>query len=118
MPYEIRKKFRFSAAHRLAHLGPEHPCARVHGHNYEVEVVLAGGLDAEGMVFDYRGLARVKAWVDETLDHRDLSEVLAPLPATAENLAAWVFARWRRDLDLLAAVRISETPDTWAEYRP
>ena len=39
--YRITKEFHFSASHQLAHLPHDHQCARMHGHNYIVEVELA-----------------------------------------------------------------------------
>ena len=38
--YTIAKTFYFSASHVIGGLPPEHPCSRLHGHNYEVEVIL------------------------------------------------------------------------------
>ena len=38
--YTITKRFAFSASHIIGGLPNGHPCARLHGHNYEVEVVL------------------------------------------------------------------------------
>jgi P-type Ca2+ transporter type 2C len=38
--YTIAKRFAFSASHVIGGLPADHPCARLHGHNYEVEVVL------------------------------------------------------------------------------
>nr|WP_324842047.1 6-carboxytetrahydropterin synthase [Streptomyces sp. CMB-StM0423] len=37
---------------------------------------------------------------------------------SAENLAAWIFDLWIQRFPELKAVRVSETPKTWAEYRP
>ena len=48
--YTIAKRFAFSASHVIGGLPADHPCARLHGHNYEVEVVLQSPtLDAVGM---------------------------------------------------------------------
>lgn len=30
----------------------------------------------------------------------------------------WIFDQWTERIPELTAVRISETPKTWAEYRP
>ncbi|HUM68046.1 MAG TPA: 6-carboxytetrahydropterin synthase, partial [Chloroflexota bacterium] len=38
--YTISKQFHFSASHQLNGLPLEHQCARLHGHNYEVELIL------------------------------------------------------------------------------
>ncbi|RVV99468.1 6-pyruvoyl tetrahydropterin synthase family protein [Mesobaculum littorinae] len=116
--FRIRKEFHFSASHRLAHLPDDHQCARLHGHNYIVVVELAAeSLTRDGFVRDYHDLAPFKAYIDGTFDHRHLNDVL-DVPSTAEHLARhfhdWCRARWRET----AAVFVSETPKTWAEYRP
>jgi 6-pyruvoyltetrahydropterin/6-carboxytetrahydropterin synthase len=118
MPFTIAKRFAFSAAHHLDGLPDDHPCTRPHGHNYEVEFILADmGVSAIGFVYDYRALDPVKAWIDSTLDHRDLNVVIRGLNPTAEHLAHYVFTMWEHALPQLIAVRVSETPKTWAEYR-
>lgn len=121
--YVIGKRFGFSASHRLDGLPHDHPCARLHGHNYEVEIVLAHPeLDSCGMVAEFGRLGPLKAYVDRELDHRHLNDVLDG-PATSENLARHLFA-WCRDhlepdlVERLAAVRVSETDTSWAECRP
>ena len=117
--YRITKRFDFSASHQLDHLPPEHPCARLHGHNYQVEVeVQSCCLDDRGFCqLDYRELDGFKAWIDETLDHRHLNDVL-PIRPTAENLARHLYDIARQSSPYISAVRVSETPRTWAEYRP
>lgn len=117
--YRITKEFHFSASHQLCHLPDDHPCARLHGHNYIVEVELsAPDLDTNGFVLDYRELAPLKRYIDDELDHRHLNDVFGDDMVTSERLAReiydWCKARW----DQVSAVRVSETPKTWAEYRP
>ena len=41
MGFAISKEFHFSASHRLEGLHDGHPCGRMHGHNYVVEIELA-----------------------------------------------------------------------------
>ena len=36
--YIISKEYHFSASHQLHDLPEDHPCHRLHGHNYVVEV--------------------------------------------------------------------------------
>lgn len=116
--YTITKQFSFSASHVLEHLPEGHPCARLHGHNYEVELVLEGlELGESGFVRDYRDLAPFKAFVDEKLDHQHLNDVVDG-PTSAENLARFLYEFARGLWHEVAAVRVSETPKTWAEYRP
>ena len=117
--FRISKEFHFSASHQIKDLPDDHPCARLHGHNYIVVVVLESEtLDQYGFVRDYRELALLKAYIDEALDHRHLNEVLGDDCVTAERIARhlyhWCHDRWPE----VAALRVSETPKTWAEYRP
>lgn len=117
--YRITKQFHFSASHQLTHLPPDHQCARLHGHNYLVEVVLEGQfLNEVGFVRDYGELKPLKEYIDSTLDHRHLNDVLgSPELTTAEHMArhllVWCGERWPE----VKAVRVSETPQTWAEAR-
>ncbi len=116
--FTITKEFHFSASHELKHLSEDHPCYRLHGHNYVVEVVLQSEtLNSVGFVRDYRELSPLKTYIDERLDHRHLNDVLGDDGVTAEQIARllfqWCKARWPETI----AVRVSETPKTWAEYR-
>ncbi len=116
--YTIIKQFSFSASHVLDHLPEGHPCARLHGHNYAVELVLEGlELNESGFVRDYQDLTPFKTFVDEKLDHRHLNDVVDG-PTSAENLARFLYEFARGLWPEVAAVRVSETPKTWAEYRP
>ncbi len=48
-----------------------------HGHNYEVEVNLqSASLDDTGFVRDFHELAALKQFIDGTLDHKHLNDVL------------------------------------------
>lgn len=116
--YRISKEFHFSASHRLDHLPADHQCARLHGHNYVVVVELASAeLDADGFVRDYHELKALKDHLDAEFDHRHLNDVLEG-PPTAERLARHLFDWARSRWPDVSAVKISETPRTWAEYRP
>jgi 6-pyruvoyltetrahydropterin/6-carboxytetrahydropterin synthase len=120
--FRIAKRFSFSASHVLTAVADDHKCRRLHGHNYEVEVVCEGDLDHRGMVVDYHDLAPVRRFIDATVDHRHLNDVLDGEP-TAERLAWWLYEALREELpaeiaERLVAVRVHETPRTWAEYTP
>jgi len=117
--YTIAKRFTFSASHVIGGLPAQHPCARLHGHNYEVEVVMQSAmLDPIGFVRDYRDLSALKEFIDDEFDHRHLNEVLGHDQTTSEAIAKWFYDWCRERWPELAAVRVSETPQTWAEYRP
>jgi len=117
--FRITKEFHFSASHQLVTLPACHPCARMHGHNYRVVVELAApALDTYGFVRDYHDLAIFKEHIDTHFDHRYLNDVLHSNCPTAEELAKYFYDWCKERLPETAAVRVSETPKTWAEYRP
>lgn len=104
----ISRTIHFNAAHRLFRRDRPDEWNRAtygaasnlagYGHNYALEVALAGEPDAEnGMVVNLIELDRVlKEEVDRPLDHRNLNEEIPEFRdtvPTAENLAAWI---WRR----------------------
>jgi 6-pyruvoyltetrahydropterin/6-carboxytetrahydropterin synthase len=126
MTYAITKEFSFSAAHKLEGLPDDHPCSRLHGHNYSIKIeLMAEEVDEVGFVLDYRELDHIKNNIDDTFDHRCLNDVL-PLNPTAENLAKWVWQAIRngkigdamdeRHDNWGLMVYVSETPKTWASY--
>jgi 6-pyruvoyltetrahydropterin/6-carboxytetrahydropterin synthase len=102
-----------------------------HGHNYTLEVTVAGEVDpVTGFVVDLKWLKDVierdvlSAW-----DHRHLnldaaefiaSEVAATIPTT-ENIAIAAWKRLESAVNLgnarLNRVRVYETPEIFAEYR-
>jgi 6-pyruvoyltetrahydropterin/6-carboxytetrahydropterin synthase len=120
----------FSAAHQLfdPDLSDEEnrrlfgKCTSLHGHNYAVEVVVAGAIDAaSGYVFDLKALADVIArQVIRDVDHRNLNTDVPWLKGcipTAENLAQAFWDRLEPELPerLLRSVRVWETDKNWAE---
>jgi 6-pyruvoyltetrahydropterin/6-carboxytetrahydropterin synthase len=115
---QIRKLFRFEAAHVL----PHHPgkCARLHGHSYRLEVAVAGPLQAsgpaQGMVVDFDDLAGVvRPHVVDRLDHSSLNDLM-PNP-TAEHIALWVWDELAPRLPQLVEIVVWETPTACAVVR-
>ena len=109
--YTISKRFEFSASHQLDHLPDGHQCARLHGHNYRVEIVVRGGLDERGFVRDFAEIDADLAPLLAQVDHRLLNDVEGLENPTAEIIAAWFLARIR-DCE---SVRVYENDDCWAE---
>lgn len=117
--YVISKEFHFSASHQLFNMPDGHPCANLHGHNYIVIVELAGStLNEQGFIVDYLDLKPFKTYIDDTLDHRHLNDILGDDGVTAERMAKhlydWCKQRWSQTY----AVKVCETPKTMAMYCP
>lgn len=117
MPFTIARRYSFSASHQLLGLPEGHKCSRLHGHNYDVELLLSSDeLDENAFVFDYGEMSCFGDFLNRTLDHRHLNDVL-PFQPSAENLARWLLDKARESWPMATAARVSETPGTWAEYR-
>ena len=133
MVYLTRKEH-FCSSHRLfnpkfteeENLALYGKCAYVngHGHNYEIEVTVAGEPAPEtGMIMDLKKLADIiDTEILEKVDHRHLNfdvEFLRGVIPTAENLAKifWGILAPRISAGKLYAVRVYETPNNFAEYR-
>jgi 6-pyruvoyltetrahydropterin/6-carboxytetrahydropterin synthase len=127
----LGRRYRFSASHRLFSeaLSEEKnravygKCANPHGHghNYTVEVVVGGEIDAAtGMVMDLTELdGCVSREVLEPFDHQNLNvlEIFANRVPTTENLCIEIERRLRGALrqELSLAVRVEETSNNFFE---
>jgi 6-pyruvoyltetrahydropterin/6-carboxytetrahydropterin synthase len=85
----------FDAAHLLP--GYQGKCARLHGHTYQVEIVVEGEVGADGFVMDFYQLKKIIAGALADLDHGYLNDIL-PNP-TAETIARWTADRLNLDLE-------------------
>jgi 6-pyruvoyltetrahydropterin/6-carboxytetrahydropterin synthase len=126
----VSRRESFNAAHQLRDPGLSDAenrrlfgkCANLHGHNYVLEVVVAGEIDgATGYVIDLKELSEVIARrVIQDVDHRNLNTDVPWLQGripTAENLALAFWERIRSELPegLLRSVRLWETDKNWVE---
>jgi 6-pyruvoyltetrahydropterin/6-carboxytetrahydropterin synthase len=130
MTVAVGRRESFNAAHQLCDpdLSDEEnrrlfgKCVNLHGHNYTLEVVVAGEVDdATGYVLDLKVLSNViKTRVICDVDHHNLNTDvpwLKGLIPTSENLAQAIWDRLCPELPagLLRAVRVWETDKNWAE---
>jgi len=90
--YTLKVLTEFASAHTLR----EYPgaCARMHGHNWKVEVeVIARALDDVGMGVDFKVIKSAARVIGDRLDHRYLNELepFTEINPTAENIAAYFY---------------------------
>jgi len=131
---QVTQSFEFSAAHRLhcGDLSDEEnrrlfgKCSNPHGHghNYVLEVTVAGEPDEHtGTVVSVPRLQQaVHACVIHPFDHRNLNLEVAEfrsLNPTVENIARVIWNRLQNEMApaRMDRVRVWETPKTYAEYR-
>src|SRR5210317_1517307 len=122
--YTIGKQFSFPSAHQLHGLPEGHKCGRLHGHNYTVDVIIQSqALDETGFVIDYGELSFIKDFIDKEIDHKNLNDIF-DFQTTAENLAQYFYFHFKTLLNaknpniILTEVIVTETPKTFASYKP
>lgn len=134
----ITRKEHFTAAHRLHNPDKSDdwnestygPCNNPnwHGHNYEIEVTVAGEPDPEtGYLIDLGQLKMViQKRILEKCDHKNLNldvPFLKGIIPSAENLAKTFYFELKEDVNdickngSLYAVKLFETERNIAEYR-
>jgi 6-pyruvoyltetrahydropterin/6-carboxytetrahydropterin synthase len=136
----VTRKTHFNAAHRLHNPDKTEQwneevygkCnhANWHGHNYVLEVTVAGEPDPEtGYVVDLGTLKKViEDRVVSKCDHKNLNldvDFLKDIIPTSENLVRAFFQELKNDVEKISSngsklhsVRLYETERNVAEYRP
>jgi 6-pyruvoyltetrahydropterin/6-carboxytetrahydropterin synthase len=131
----LSQKFEFSASHRLHNpLLPDDVNRKTfgkcnnphgHGHNYELQVTLAGQPAADtGLLVDIPAFEQTVAeHVINRFDHKNLNVELPEfkdLIPSIENIARVIYRLLKPHLQTptakLASVTVWETPKTWCEY--
>ena len=114
---DIFNIYHLESARRLPYLPPEHPCSRLHGHSFRVEVHVSGPLDAKlGWVVDFADVDAAWAPIKATLDHRYLNDVPGLENPTSELLAIWIWQRLKPVLPGLTKIVIQETTSSGCIY--
>ncbi len=86
MKYQIKRRFRFEAAHYLPKY--DGACKNMHGHSYKLEVTLVASELLNDMVFDFKDFKHlIHSKVVDQYDHQLLNEHFE-VP-TAERMARY-----------------------------
>ena len=119
--YELTVERTFAAAHHLR--GYKGACGRPHGHNYRVQIGVAGSqLDQQGMLMDFGQLKSICDEVIAELDHTDLNDhpAFADANPSSENLARYIFtqvvARLKQSSVRVRAVSVWESDTSRVIY--
>jgi len=115
--FELSVESHFSAAHHL--LNYEGNCENVHGHNWKVEITVAGEqLDKSGMLVDFKYLKKGLNEILDRLDHKDLNNVeeLKGVSPSSENIARFIYIELKKSFPRLKKVSVWETEKAKASY--
>ena len=90
--YELKVVTHFAAAHQLKMVGEK--CENMHGHNWKIEICLAGEtLNAAGVLMDFGEIKQHVSEIMATLDHKFLNELDFfddSIPPSSENIAKYI----------------------------
>lgn len=111
----------FAAAHTLE--GYPGDCAKMHGHNWKIEVEIIGDkLNDIGMVIDFKDIKRHAKEVIKELDHTYLNDhdYFKDTNPTAENIAVYLYqtiqSRIETDLVKMHAITVWENDRNCVTY--
>lgn len=117
MYFTITIKAEFCAAMKLAIPGP---CAKLHGHTYNVSAELsANSLNGHGVVVDYSELLEKFKNLLAELDHKYLNEHdwFKDLAPSSENIAYVLFHKLQKIINQkVTKVSVSETNNCVVSY--
>ncbi len=121
--FELKVVTHFAAAHQLTLVAKK--CENLHGHNWKVEVFIAGDkLNDAGVVMDFGEIKRHLAGIKKTLDHRFLNELecFQHSNPSSENIARYIAETMQEKIAVpgirLSRVRVWESEDACATYIP
>lgn len=90
--FELKVVTHFAAAHQLRMVADK--CENMHGHNWKIEVYVAGKeLNQAGVLVDFGEIKSHVADIIKTLDHKFLNELDCfqdDTPPSSENIAQYV----------------------------
>jgi len=118
MAVTVTKKFDFCYGHFLP--GYSGDCKNQHGHNSEVEIEFGQNTypTYNGMIVDFKDIKKHVGPIIDELDHKNLNDFIE-VP-TAENICRHLTNQIIARVPFgraLVRVRVSETPDSFAEWR-
>lgn len=114
---DIFKRFHIEAAHRLPNVPAGHKCARLHGHSFQVELVVSGEAgENSGWVMDFADVKRAFQPLYDRLDHNYLNDIEGLENPTSERLAIWIWEHLKPALPALSEVVVHETCTSGCRY--
>lgn len=122
--YELKVLSYFSSAHALR--GYNGKCENIHGHNWQVEIIVSSNvLNEIGLVIDFKLLKGYLGEIMETLDHKFLNDAdyFKKINPSAEIIARYVYEELEKIISpnkdssiKIERVNVYETPSSMASY--
>ena len=114
---DIFRIYHLQCARRLSALSDTHPCSRLHGHSFRVEVHVSGPVDATlGWVADFGEIDAAWQPIHAALDHRYLNDIAGLENPTSEHLTIWLWDKLKPVLMGLSKIIVMESHDSGCVY--
>lgn len=116
--FELVHTIRFESARQLTRVPEGHPCGRVYGLAFYLDVHVRGTLDeSSGWVFDFDEIRRAFQPLFDQLDHNFLNDIPGLDNPTSERLVAWIWERLAPALPGLVQLTLRENEVSRVIYR-
>ena len=89
----LSRKYTFQAARKLTKINPDHVCANLHGHTFQITIKIKGDLNPENdFAIDFFDLDKIfNESIYNKLDHQYLNDIDGLSSPTTENLSIWIW---------------------------
>ncbi len=121
--FELKVISHFAAAHQLKMVAKK--CENMHGHNWKIEVCVAGkDLNNAGVIMDFGKIKKHLSGILAKLDHKVLNEIdcFYDINPSSENIALYIVRELQAKIDnpdiKVASVTAWESEDACATYIP
>jgi 6-pyruvoyltetrahydropterin/6-carboxytetrahydropterin synthase len=122
--FELKVVTRFAAAHKLTMVAKQ--CENLHGHNWKIEVCVAGKkLDKGGVIIDFGIIKKKVAKIIDRLDHTFLNELelLNGAAPSSENIGVYIAEELQKMISdnnniWVSKVHVWESDDACSTYIP
>ncbi|MBT4443581.1 MAG: 6-carboxytetrahydropterin synthase QueD [Oceanospirillaceae bacterium] len=114
---EIYKDFSFDSAPFLPNVPAGHKCGRLHGHTFQLRIVVSGPVgETTGWIMDFGDIKQVFKPIYEQLDHNYLNDIDGLENPTSEVMVQWIWQQLKPVLPQLARLELKETCTSGCVY--
>lgn len=116
--YELVHTIRFESARKLTRVPPGHPCGRVYGLAFYLDIHIVGALGADtGWVFDFGEIEAAFAPIRAQIDHNYLNDLPGLENPTSEVLVTWIWHHLAPKLPSMTQLVLRENDVSRVIYR-
>ena len=114
---EIYKDFSFDSAHFLPNVPVGHKCGRLHGHTFQLRIVVTGPVgETTGWIMDFGDIKQIFKPLYDQLDHNYLNDIEGLENPTSEVMVQWIWQQLKPLLPQLARLELKETCTSGCVY--